>query len=75
MNTQRIIYPHDGSIAVIIPNPAAGLTLAQIAAKDVPKGRPYKIVPAATIPTDRSLRAAWTADFSDPSGYGNGPEN
>lgn len=71
---QRIIYPHGEGIAVIIPNPAAGLTLNEIAAKDVPNGRPYKIVPTASIPIDRSLRAAWRADFSDPSGYGNGPD-
>lgn len=46
--TQRIIYPHGEGIAVIIPNPESGLTLAQIADKDVPNGRPYKIVPLRT---------------------------
>lgn len=74
MTTQCIIYPNGDGIAVIIPNTASGLTIAQIAAKDVPKGRPYKIIAAADIPTDRSLRDAWTADFSIPDGHGIGPE-
>ena len=71
---QRIIYPNGDGIAVIIPNPASGLTIAQIAAKDVPKGRPYKLIAAADIPADRSLRDAWTADFSSPDGHGIGHE-
>ena len=42
--------------------------------KDVPAGVPYLIVDAADVPTDRSFRDAWEADFSNPSGYGMGPE-
>jgi hypothetical protein len=33
--------------------------LAWIAAKDVPEGKPYKIVDVADIPTDRTFRGAW----------------
>lgn len=33
--------------------------LAWIAAKDVPAGKPFKIVDVADIPTDRTFRAAW----------------
>jgi hypothetical protein len=33
--------------------------LAWIAAKDVPEGKPYKIVDVADIPTDRTFRNAW----------------
>lgn len=59
MNT-RIIYPTDeGGVAVIIPAPDCGLTIEQIAAKDVPAGKPYKIVDAADIPSDRTFRDAW----------------
>jgi hypothetical protein len=57
---QRIIYPtDDGGVAVIIPAPNCGLTIEEIAAKDVPVGKPYKIVDVADIPTDRTFRNAW----------------
>lgn len=57
---QRIIYPtDDGGVAVIIPSAECGLSIEQIAAKDVPAGKPYKIVDAAEIPTDRTFRNAW----------------
>lgn len=60
---QRIIYKNpDGSLAVIIPSPDCGLTLEQIAAKDVPAGLPYKIVDVSELPQDRSERTAWTVD-------------
>ena len=60
---KRIIYPtSDGGVAVIIPAPEALelYGIDAIAQKDVPTGRPYKIVEASEIPTDRSKRAAWT---------------
>jgi hypothetical protein len=57
---QRIIYPtDDGGVAVIVPAPECGLTIEQIAQKDVPAGKPYKIVDVADIPTDRTFRNAW----------------
>ena len=57
---QRIIYPtDDGGVAVIIPAPECGLSIEEIAAKDVPTGKPFKIVDVADIPTDRLFRAAW----------------
>ena len=57
---QRIIYPtDDNGVAVIIPAPDCGLTIEEIAAKDVPQGKPYKIVDVADIPTDRTFRNAW----------------
>lgn len=56
----RIIYPTDeGGVAVIVPAPECGLTIEEIAAKDVPAGKPFKIVDAADIPTDRTFRDAW----------------
>lgn len=55
----RIIYPtDDGGVAIIIPADC-GLTIEQIAAKDVPAGKSYKIVDVADIPTDRTFRNAW----------------
>ena len=56
---KRIIYPTDeGGVAIIVPAPC-GLTIEEIAAKDVPAGKPYKIVDVADIPTDRTFRNAW----------------
>ena len=60
--TKRIIYPtDDGGVAIIIPTPEAleTMTIEEIAAKDVPAGKPYKIVDVADIPTDRTFRNAW----------------
>jgi hypothetical protein len=57
---QRIIYPtNDGGVAVIIPA-ECGLTIEEIAAKDVPKGKPFEIVDVADIPSERIFRAAWS---------------
>ena len=56
---QRIIYPtDDGGVAIIVPADC-GLTIEEIAAKDVPDGKPYKIVDISDIPTDRTFRNAW----------------
>lgn len=56
---KRIIYPTDnGGVAVIIPTDC-GLTIEQIAAKDVPAGKTYKIVDVSSIPSDRTFRDAW----------------
>jgi hypothetical protein len=57
---QRIIYPtDDNGVAVIIPAPECGLNIEEIADKDVPAGKPYKIVDASEIPSDRTFRNAW----------------
>ena len=57
---QRIIYPtDDGGVAVIVPAPECGLTIEEIAAKDVPTGKPFKIVDVNDIPSDRIFRNAW----------------
>lgn len=58
--TERIIYEKDdGTLAVVIPAPDCGLTIEQIAAKDVPAGKSYEIVDVSAIPTDRTFRNAW----------------
>lgn len=57
---QRIIYPTDeGGVSIIIPAPDCGLLIEEIAAKDVPQGKPYKIVDVSDIPEDRTFRNAW----------------
>lgn len=78
---KRIIYKNeDGSVAVIIPSPDCGLTVEEVALKDVPYGRPFKIVDVAELPADRTQRDAWTVaeeDLTDGLGadYGVGSEN
>ena len=57
---KRIIYPtDDGGVAVIIPASDCGLSIEEIAAKDVPAGKPFKIVEDTDIPADRTFRNAW----------------
>ena len=57
---QRIIYPtDDGGVVILIPAPECGLTIEEIAVKDVPSGKPYKIVDVSDIPSDRTFRNAW----------------
>lgn len=74
----RIIYPQPGGpIAVVRP---ARIPIAEgesdwdaikrHARQVVPAGVPFRIVPAATIPADRTWRDAWDADFSSPDGVG-----
>jgi hypothetical protein len=55
-----IIYPNDnGGIAILVPTESV-----EAAMKDIPSGKPYLIVDAADIPTDREFRNAWVADFT-----------
>lgn len=69
----RIIYlKDDGVIAIIHPilteqnlETGKNFTLEEIAKKDVPTGKKYKIVEDSDIPTDRSFRDAWTVSESD----------
>jgi hypothetical protein len=60
--TKRIIYPtDDGGVAIVIPAPEAleTMTIEEIAAKDVPEGKPFKIIDTVDVPTDRTFRNAW----------------
>ena len=57
---KRILFPNDdGGVSIIIPTESV-----EAAMKDIPSGKPYLIVDAADIPTDRTFRNAWTADFT-----------
>jgi|TARA_R100000479_G_scaffold24964_1_gene9443 hypothetical protein len=61
MSNKRIIYPNDeGGVSIIVPSDNCGLTVEEIAAKDVPAGTAYQIVDVADVPSDRSFRNAWT---------------
>ena len=64
-------------IAVVIPAPNTKYTIEQLALKDVPAGKPYKIIENTDIPTDRTFRNAWEYDFGtqdNVDGFGLGSE-
>jgi hypothetical protein len=59
-SNKRILYQtEDGGVVVVIPADNCGLTVEEIAVKDVPSGRPYKIVDVSEVPSDRTFRNAW----------------
>ena len=63
----KILFPiiEDGvnvGVAVMSPSRKCGLTVEQIALKDVDAGVPYKIVEDSEVPTDRTFRDAWEID-------------
>jgi len=65
---KRIIYKNpDNTVSIIVPSPEAlkFMTIEQIAIKDVPTGLKYKIVDVSEIPSDRSLRNAWTINETE----------
>ena len=67
MNSRIIYQNDDGGVIVLIPTPEALqiFTIEQIALKDVPFGKPYKIVTVDDIPSDRTFRNAWEIDASN----------
>jgi hypothetical protein len=70
-----IIYPNDeGFLAVVMPAPDCGISIEEIARKDVPAGKPYHIIDASLLPQDEVFFNAWEADFSNPSGQGVGQD-
>ena len=55
----KIIYELNGNVHVINPNTKCGLTVEQIAVKDVPTGVSFEIVNDSVIPSSREYRYAW----------------
>jgi len=80
---KRIIYQNDeGGVCIVIPSPEAvnEYGVEAIALKDVPAGKPYKIVDTVDVPSDRTFRNAWEVDpaiLTDGNGadYGAGSAN
>jgi hypothetical protein len=65
--SQVIIFKNDeGGVSVIYPTPeAVGIYgIDAIAQKDVPSGKPYKIINASELPS-RETRNQWTVDAAD----------
>ena len=61
----KIIYKENDTVHVLLPSPNWSGTMEELAKKDVPTGRKYKIVEDSVIPTDRSFRNAWEVDEND----------
>lgn len=58
---KRIIYPNDnGGVSIVVPATDCKMSIEEIAAKDVPAGKPYQIIDVSDIPIDRTFRNAWT---------------
>lgn len=65
---QLIIYKQDNGVIAIVRPTEEALALygiEVIAQKDVPVGKPYKIIDSSLVPTDRAQRNAWTVDDAD----------
>ena len=61
----KIIYKNEsGGVSILHPTEEAlsFMSIDEIAKKDIPTGRPYKIVEDSEVPTDRTFRDAWTVD-------------
>ena len=70
---KKILYPKpDGGVVVL--HPTGELPFEEVCRKDVPAGLPYLILTDVTEIEDRTFRDAWEADFSNPDGYGIGPD-
>ena len=66
--SQVIIYKQDNGVVAIVRPTEEALAhygIDAIAQKDVPPGKPYKIIDASELPADRSQRNAWTVDDTD----------
>ena len=65
---QVILFKNNnGGVSVCYPSSEAlqSHAIEEIAEKDVPAGKPYKIVSVDEIPSDRTFRDAWEADEAD----------
>jgi hypothetical protein len=61
-----IVWLQDnGIVAVTFPAPNIELTLDEVAKKDLPTGKKYKIVDVSELPEHNEFRDAWTVDEND----------
>ena len=66
--TQVIVYKQDSGVVAIVRPTEEALTahgIQAIAIKDVPAGKPFKIIDASEVPTNREYRNAWTVDEAE----------
>lgn len=63
MENKRIIYLNEADqVVVVTPAPSSGLTVEQIAKKDVPFGAPYKVIDVNDLPSSFLFMEAWEID-------------
>ena len=87
MSNRVIIYPSEfdcennqlvegATILIIRPTPegmaAHGHDAVDFAEKYVPELHPFFAIEQSDLPEDTEWEAAWTADFTEPHGYGLG---
>ena len=66
MSDKIVIYnDKENRLVVLVPSTKCGLTLEQIAKKDVPTGTKYKIVDVSEVSSDRTFRNAWEIDEAE----------
>ncbi len=65
MNDCIIYQTNDGQVAVVIPATDCGMSVQEIAAKDVPAGHSWRIVQATELPP-RESRSRWRWTDSGP---------
>ena len=72
---KQIVYKQEnGKLAVVYPATNCGLSVEEIARKDVPAGIKYKIIDESVVPETVEYFEAWEADFTEYDGIGIGQE-
>ena len=61
---KRIIYKNGDGVSIIAPSLKWVGTIDELAKKDVPTGKKYKVVDTSTLPDEREFRNAWEVDES-----------
>jgi hypothetical protein len=70
-----IVFPNSsGGVVFCYPAPDCGLSLLEIARKDVPAGVPFRLLNDSEVPSDHTFFGAFEADFTEPDGFGIGAE-
>ncbi len=67
MSDKLVIFKHETGIGVLCPTEEAlkTHTLEEIAKRDVPEGKKFKIIDRSDLPADRVFREAWDVNESD----------
>jgi hypothetical protein len=71
-----IVYAQENGVAAVVWPATDNLSteeLLSVGHKDIPQGAPFWIVPADSIPVDRTFRDAWELDpasLGEPAGFG-----